>query len=290
MRRLALLLLVTPASALAHEGEVHDAPGWTLDPLLTVPLLLVLGLFLLGARRLWRRSDLGRPGLLRTLLLFLSGWLVLALAVVSPLHEGGERSFTLHMIEHELIMLVATLLLASSRPGGVLAWGLPKGLAAAFHGWGPHLSRGLTEPVTATVLQAAALIAWHLPLLFDAALRSQAVHILQHASFVLTSLLFWSAMLGVRRERAGLSAACLFVTSLVGGGLGALMAVSTSPWYAPYAAMPLTGIGLDPAADQQLAGLIMWVPGGLVHAGAALFFLHRWLKSAGDHHAAPAKL
>ena len=76
-----------------------------------------------------------------------------------------------------------------------------------------------------------------------------------------------------------MSAACLFVTSLVGGALGALMSFSSSPWYADYAAMGMSGIGLDPVADQQLAGLVMWIPGGLVHGIAALALFYRWLKS-----------
>ncbi len=284
LRRFAGLLAFAAAPVLAHDGEVHGAPGWTLDPLLVLPLLLPLGIFLLGLRRLRSRTERGRPALKRTLVLFVGGWLVLALAVVSPLHEGGERSFTLHMIEHELIMLVATLLLAASGAGGALAWGLPRPMRSITSGWPSRWWRALTEPVTATVLQAAALVGWHLPLLFDAALENRALHMLQHVSFVLTSLLFWWTMLHSGRGRQGVSAACLFATSLVGGALGALMAVSTSPWYAPYAAMQLTGIGLDPATDQQLAGLIMWVPGGVVHAGAALVFLHRWLKAAENSH------
>jgi cytochrome c oxidase assembly factor CtaG len=127
---------------------------------------------------------------------------------------------------------------------------------------------------------------WHLPSLFDLAVENRTIHILQHASFILASLLFWWAMLRVPRSSYGVAAACLFVTSLIGGALGALMAVSESPWYAPYAAMQLSGIGLTPAADQQLAGLIMWIPGGLVHAGAALLFFYKWLKTAEASHGA----
>jgi putative membrane protein len=193
----------------------------------------------------------------------------------------------MHMVEHELIMLIATLLLAASGAGGALAWGLPRAFRGIANGWPARLWRRLAEPVTATTLQAVSLVGWHLPGPFDLALENRAMHILQHASFVLTSLLFWWAMLHARgdRSRLGLSAACLFVTSLVGGALGALMAVSSSPWYAPYAAMNLTGIGLDPAADQQLAGVIMWVPGGLFHGAAALLCFYRWLKGAEDGHA-----
>ena len=143
----------------------------------------------------------------------------------------------------------------------------------------------MTEPVTATVLQAVAMWVWHAPALFDRALQSRGWHIAQHMSFIVTSLLFWWAMIHVQRGRYSLSAACLFATSLVGGLLGALMAFSSSPWYAGYAAMGMTGIGLDPVTDQQLAGLLMWIPGGMVHAAAALILLYRWLKSSEGRHA-----
>jgi cytochrome c oxidase assembly factor CtaG len=73
------------------------------------------------------------------------------------------------------------------------------------------------------------------------------------------------------------AALCLFVTSMIGGALGALMALSDSPWYPAYGAMGLTAFGLSPTEDQQLAGLIMWVPGGLFHLAAALLFVARWL-------------
>jgi cytochrome c oxidase assembly factor CtaG len=71
---------------------------------------------------------------------------------------------------------------------------------------------------------------------------------------------------------------CLFVTSIVGGALGAFMALSTSPWYAAYRAMQLSAFGLTPVQDQQLAGLLMWIPGGLVHAVAGLVLLVRGLR------------
>ena len=76
---------------------------------------------------------------------------------------------------------------------------------------------------------------------------------------------------------------------MIGGALGALMALSTSPWYAAYAAMGMTPFGLSPAEDQQLAGLIMWIPGGLFHLGAALWFLGRWLSGKGGRNAYAAE-
>jgi cytochrome c oxidase assembly factor CtaG len=282
---LAVIALGAATSASAHGAEHSSTPGWTFDPLVTLPLAILLLIYIVGRERLARRSSRPRRGPW----LFLGGWAVLTLALVSPLHEGGERSFALHMIEHELIMLVATLLLAASRSGGILAWGLPFPLRGVLGGsWKAPLAslwRRLTEPVTATIVQAVVMWAWHAPALFDRALESDGWHAAQHLSFIFGSLLFWSAMLNRRRGGYVLSAACLFLTSLVEGALGALMALSQSPWYWEYASMGVSGIGLDPTTDQQLAGLIMWIPGGLVHGAAALVLLYRWLVASEDRHA-----
>jgi cytochrome c oxidase assembly factor CtaG len=280
MRTLAALALGLLASpALAHGGHEHGL-GWTLDPLLTVPLVLALLIYLVGWRRLSKRSS--RPP---RAALFLSGWTVLTLSLVSPLHAAGERSFTMHMIEHELIMLVATLLLAMSSSGAVMAWGLPRPLRLSLAGsWKSPLQstwKRLTEPVTATAIQSVVMWLWHAPPLFDRALESSGWHIAQHACFFISSLLFWWAMLHPRRGGYGVSAACLFATSLIGGALGALMSFSSSPWYADYAAMGMTGVlDLDPLTDQRLAGLIMWIPGGMVHGVAAILLFYKWLKEA----------
>ena len=264
-----------------HQHHHGAALAWTLDPLLTVPLALALLIVAVGWSRLSKRASTPvRPTL------FLVGWLVLALSLTSPLHEAGERSFTMHMVEHELIMLVATLLLAASGAGAILAWGLPRPLRQTLAGsWNSPLQklwRRLTEPVTATVIQGAVMWAWHAPILFDRALDSFSWHVAQHACFLLSSLLFWWAMLHPRGRASGygVSAACLFATSLIGGALGALMSLSSSPWYADYAAMGMTGIGLDPVDDQRLAGLIMWIPGGAFHGIAALVLFYQWLRSS----------
>jgi cytochrome c oxidase assembly factor CtaG len=135
----------------------------------------------------------------------------------------------------------------------------------------------LTDPLIATAVQGVALWLWHAPALFDLALEHEGWHIAQHLSFLVSALFFWSAMFQ-RRSSPGVAAACLFVTSLVGGALGAFMAVSVSPWYAPYAALGMTPIGLTPAEDQQMAGLIMWIPGGLFHAVFALAFVGSLLR------------
>jgi cytochrome c oxidase assembly factor CtaG len=286
MRRLILLALLVASPAYAHEGHDHGA-GWTLDPAVTLPLALAALIYALGWARLRQRSERGRGGLARGGALFAAGWLTLAGALVTPLHQAGERSFALHMIEHELIMLVAALLLVAARPGPVLLWAFPPAARRALAvpaRW--PVWRTLANPFVATGIQAAVMILWHLPILFDLALRSEGWHAAQHLSFIASALLFWWAML---HGRSGpyVAALCLFITSMIGGGLGALMALAASPWYAAYAALGLTPEGLTPVADQQLAGLIMWIPGGLWHLGAALLFLGRALMSSappGLHH------
>jgi cytochrome c oxidase assembly factor CtaG len=290
MRRLiAIVSALLPAPALAHGGEHH---GWVPDPWVAGPLLLSLLLYAAGLARLWTRSDQGRAALRRSGLLFASGWAILAGSVLSPLHEAGERSFTMHMIEHELIMLPAALLLVAARPGAAYLWAFPQGLRSALGGVankGKGLWRALTDPVAATLVQAAVMWGWHAPALFDRALDDRLWHVAQHLSFLVSALLFWWAMLHGHGRRAGTAAACLFVTSLVGGALGALMTFSASPWYASYAAMGMNPAGLSPVEDQQLAGLLMWIPGGIFHAVAALVFLYQWLKASEVGHALAAE-
>lgn len=282
-----LVLLMIAAPALAHGGPEYRGaqPGWTWDYWITGPLLLVGLCYAVGWRRLSGRANHGRAIMHRQGALFLSGWLVLAAALVSPLHEAGERSFAAHMFEHELLMLAAAPLLALSRPLTAMLWAFPlqarRALGKATH-WQPVTTIWdvLTGPVTATLLQSAALWLWHMPALFDRALASTGWHTAQHLSFLVTSLLFWTAMFDTakRPNGIGVAALCLFVTSVTSGALGALMAFSQSPWYRAYAELGIAPFGLSPVEDQQLAGLLMWVPGGLVHAVAALILVRQMLQ------------
>jgi putative membrane protein len=280
VRSAVAVALMLPAPALAHGDHAAEIPGWTWDAWITVPLVLSAAIFALGFVRLAARST--RAALRPRAILFGLGWVTLALALVSPLHQAGERSFAAHMFEHELIMLLAAPLLVAAEPMVLMLWAFPAAGRRAIGGivnarpiaasW-----RGLSGPVTATIVQATALWLWHAPALFDLALASEAWHAVQHLSFLISALLFWTAMLGKRRNRhageRGLAALCLFLTSLISGALGALMAFSQSPWYQGYARLGMAPFGLSPAEDQQLAGLIMWIPGGLVHAGAALVII-----------------
>jgi cytochrome c oxidase assembly factor CtaG len=283
---LILLAWAVAGPASAHAGAARlQSFGWTWDVWITGPLALSAGLFALGWTRLRRRTGLGSGRLRRRGLLFALGWTVLAGALVSPLHQAGERSFSAHMLEHELLMLAAAPLLVLAEPLAVMLWAFPAAGRRALGGWSRalHLTgliRRLTEPVFATLLQAAVLWLWHAPVLFDRALASDGWHVAQHLCFLVSALLFWSAVLTRRPRNAGLAALCLFATSVVSGALGAMMAFSQSPWYLPYTRLGMAPLGLDPVEDQQLAGLLMWIPGGAVHAAAALAAIAGALKTA----------
>ena len=284
----ALLLLLAPATALAHEGRPlapHDLAGaWPLEPGVVAPLLLTLGLYLVGVRNL--RSRAGPQAFRGRVPLFIAGWVVLAIALASPLHPLGSALFSAHMLQHELVMAVAAPLLVLGQPVAPTlfalpaAWRQPAGQWAGGRGVRP-VTDLLSHPLVATLLHAAAVLAWHLPALYESTLRSGAMHAAQHASFLVTAIIFWWALLrGGARPRRGAAVIALFITTVYTGGLGALLTVSETPWYTAYGAAAAAW-GLTPLEDQQLAGIIMWMPGAGPYLIAALLLVAGWIRDAG---------
>jgi putative membrane protein len=121
---------------------------------------------------------------------------------------------------------------------------------------------------------------WHAPRLFESALRHETVHDIQHLSFLASALVFWAAMVEARKQaQQGAAIVYLFTTTVHTSVLGALITFATRPWYAAYLQTP-RGWGLSALEDQQLGGLIMWVPGSLVYVGVALALLVRWIRAS----------
>ncbi|MER9673730.1 cytochrome c oxidase assembly protein [Mesorhizobium sp. M0208] len=269
-------------------GAGAPQAGWTLALPITLPLTMVALLYAAGAFRLWRRSARSRPLRMRQALLFATGWAILAPALVSPLHALGERVFTAHMIEHELLMAVAAPLLVASRPAAAMMWALPIKLRLAFGAAGQAkvlraVWAAVSRPLAATFLHGVAIWAWHVPALFEAALAQGVLHYAQHASFFGTGLLFWWVLLprSGREQAYGSAVMHLFFTSLHTGLLGVLLLVSPRLWY-PVNAAGAELWSLSPLEDQQLAGLVMWVPAGLIYGGAALLLAGLWIRSSGQ--------
>jgi cytochrome c oxidase assembly factor CtaG len=282
LRRALLCSLVAlqPGCALAHGGTSDTVPEWSFDPYVIALLVLSAGFYGAGAIRLWGHAGLGRGIRLWQAACYATGWLLLAGALLSPLHWLGEHLFSAHMVEHEIVMACAAPLLALSRPIGAFLWALPapvrRRLGSAGHR--PLLRRPwrlLTAPLSATLLHGAAIWLWHAPPLFEAALRSEPLHRLQHISFLVTALAFWWAL--VRRAERGAAVLHLFATMTHMTLLGALITFAGHVLYRQQTQLAATW-GLTPMEDQQLAGLLMWVPAGTVYAGAALAFAALWIR------------
>jgi len=270
---------------LFHEGKPHNwhdlMRAWSFEPLVVISLALSAVLFFIGLRRLRGRS-------IRTweALCFALGWLALFVALVSPVHAWGQVLFSAHMTQHEILMLVAAPLLVLGRPLIAFLWALPLEWSRSLGNiakirWLNRLWRTFTIPLVAWMVHAIALWVWHIPLLFEAVLHHESVHTAQHLSFLISALLFWWALIHGPQGAMGYGAAVLylFTTSIHSGVLGALITLAGSVWYPSYVGLT-NSWGLTPLEDQQLGGLIMWIPAGLVYVIAGLALFAGWLREA----------
>ena len=276
----ALLLLALSAGPAAAHGPVPVQPealwlSWPLDPWVLVPLAVAHLLYGRGVLRLWAQAGRGRGVSRANVLSFAAGEIALVVALVSPLDALGGTLLTAHMAQHAVLVAVAPPLLLLGRPGAAFAWALPAGRRRRFLGsgawrWAARLGRVLALPLPAAVLHGLALWLWHAPALFDAALEHPWLHALEHATFFGTALLFWRAVLDAGpARRIGPALGAAFGTLVHGGLLAALITMAPHPFYGWYAGRSLLW-GLDTLDDQQLGGLLMWIPMGTVYLGACL--------------------
>jgi len=292
-RQVALVIAVLffgCSRVFAHEGKPDSWDelwrDWAFEPAIVIPILISGSLYSRGLRRLWRASG-GKRGIRPwEAFCFAGGWLALIVALVSPLHPWGSVLFSAHMTQHEILMLVAAPLLVLGRPLVAFLKALPgpwahQTVAWARKGFLPVIWHAITYPFVAWLIHAAALWVWHAPFLFQATLDHEFVHALQHCSFLFSALLFWWAVIEGRRRAMGYGVAVLymFTTALHSGLLGVLITVARSIIYPGYA-QTTQSWGLTPLEDQQLGGLIMWVPAGLVYIIAGLALFAGWLRAS----------
>ncbi len=259
-------LALAPSIVQAHSDTAAESP---ID-VAQLAALAALGLaVVLYALALFRSNAL-KP---RHAVAFFAGCAALLAALAPPLDDAAVGSFALHMVQHELLMIVAPPLLILGRPYAALAAALAAASSAASavaQPWSPRLLRAAAlplaiPPLVAFVLHLLALWVWHVPKLFDAGRTSSGVHALQHAFFFWTALLFWWAVM--RQWRTGVALAWLLGALIGSGALAALLTFAPAPLYA--------GTSL---ADQQLGGLLMWVPAGYALLIAALLAFNRLLR------------
>jgi cytochrome c oxidase assembly factor CtaG len=179
-------------------------------------------------------------------------------------------------------------------PAAATLWALPLGARRAVGGaWkrsraAQALWRALRHPVTAWTLHVVALWLWHLPRLYERALRDPAVHVLEHLAFFVTALLFWWVLAdraSRRRMGSGVALLYLFAAALQSTALGAWMSFAREPWYRAHARTALAW-GLTALQDQQIAGLIMWVPAGFAYLAAVAAIVVPLLREARPAHTA----
>jgi putative membrane protein len=262
---------------------VRSAEAVRWDVAIAAVLAASVALYARGLRRLWRGAGRGRGVRAINVAAFGCGIGALVVALLSPLDALSDVLFSAHMGQHEILMLVAAPLLVMGKPWLTAAWALPEPWRR------PILSRLqrpvargpwrlVTHPATILVLHALALWIWHIPRLFEGALENETVHAFQHLCFFVTAVLFWWALVQGRYGRAGYGAGVLFVfmTAMHSGILGALITFAGRLWY-PIYDRRTRAAGMDPLQDQQLAGLLMWIPAGIILIVVGLAFFAAWL-------------
>jgi putative membrane protein len=267
----------------AHQLGATWWQHWTFEPVTVGLLVLSAAIYAAGVRNAWSHAG-SRAGIrVWQAGAFAAGMAALAVAQMSPLAWLSDVLFSAHMTQHEILMLVAAPLLVLGQPLLALVWALPRrrraAAAAAFRG--PAFTAAwhrITSPLAVFLLHAVALWIWHVPALFEAALASEAVHFVQHTCFLVTAALFWWGMAYGRYGRMGYGVAILYVflTALHNTMLGALLTIAPATWYTSYDLMAVRW-QVDALADQQLAGLIMWVPSGVAFLVVGLALTAAWL-------------
>jgi putative membrane protein len=253
---LVLWLASVPVPAQAHgalfSGPTSEAPIWLSPALYTLAWFGYA--FGAGVRR-------PQP---RRRLIFHATMLLTGLALFGPFDDMAAHSSAWHMVQHMLLIVVVAPLLVLARP--LPQWRAAFGpLADALWRASARLTR---RPMACALLHAAAIWFWHAPVPYMAAVMHTGLHVLEHACFLGTGWLFWWSVL--RPGRAGVLPAsmALLFTVMHTGLLGALLTFADTPLYWRES---------RELWDQQLAGLVMWIPGGLVYLLAAVWAAYRWL-------------
>lgn len=225
---------------------------WDLHPSVVAGLVLLGGLYVyLGGHRSARRHVAS----------FVGALLVLFVALNGPLHNLSDTYlFSAHMAQHLLLTLVFPPLLLYGTPAWVVRPLLTPRWVMAF-------GRAVTRPLTAAIVFTAPIVIWHVPALYEAALRHHTIHILQHLVFLTTAVIMWWPALSPVPELPRIphlvQMLYFFLLGIPMSVTGALITLSDSVLYPFYAAAPRVA-GLTPLDDQQVGGLLMWVLGGLM--------------------------
>lgn len=287
--RAASLVLATMAwPADAHsDGRPALDNAWSISWWFLVPAGVMLSAYLLGIGRIWHRAGAGRGVNAVEFSAFVAGLVALFLAMVWPLDALGEWSLAAHMGQHMLLLAFVPPLLLAGRPLAVIAHALPTRWSVALHRrWRHWYATGAQALALACAVQLAVMGLWHMPAATAAALRSEGVHWLMHGSFLLAGFWFWATLWQrVRDPGAGVGPALVAIVAMMMqmGFIGALLTFSQRALYAVYVDRAPV-LGLQAIADQQLAGLIMWVPASVPYLIGGLWLMREGLRRAERRH------
>ncbi len=264
-----LILIAAPSRAHGDPTNAHATP----TPWRYAMIIIAAILYARGLRNLWSVAGSGHGVARREAIAFLAGLALLGVLVSDVVERFTTSSFAAHMAQHEVLMVIVAPLLVLGRPLATWTWALPPAARMpvarvfAHPAWRvPWLA--FTSPLGATAAQLVLLVVWHVPWAFDRAASNAWLHALQHTCFLAPALAFWWSVLEARRRRhVGAVMAALFITMTATTALGALLTFAPRPWYAT------TLPPVDALQDQQLGGLLMWVPGGVVYLLAALWLM-----------------
>jgi putative membrane protein len=262
-----------PAPVVPHDEIAPFQDWWTawnFDPHYLIPLVLLGFIYARGLVRWKERTRHHSPW--RTASYF-TGLITLALLFESPLDRLGEHHFSMHMVQHNMVMMVVPPLIYLGAPTTPILRGLPKGFRRRFVE--PLLRssvtrgvwNGLTFPPIAVALFAVSQWFWHLyPGLYDLALRNDIVHDIQHISFFVVAMIFWWNIIDPKPRRSrinpmGLRIVYLYAAMVPKHVLAAFITFADRVFYSTYEERFLY-LPLDPLDDQRLAGVLMWVPFG----------------------------
>ena len=244
--------------------------GWPLDPTVYAGLAALF----LGHAWLARRVDDAQP---KHTLYFGLGLITLWVALETPIDTISDHYLdSIHMLQHVLLGFIAPplmLLGLSPKMAGQLAR-IP-------------FVRAITEPIPAQVIAAAVMIGWHLPVLYDATLNAESLHVVEHLMFIGAGLvLFWPMLEATSAQAswklsAGLKLLYMLAATLPQDGVALVLLFSRVPFYDFYVHVPRLVSSLTPLIDQTLAGAVLMVLGKATMGVAALAVFFRWF--GGEH-------
>lgn len=254
-----------------------------IEPVLLLALIVGAWLYLHGAQRL-RASGATTAVPSAASIAFFAGVGIVAVALALPLERASHQRLSVHMVQHLLLVLAAAPLLTVGRPQLVIPSALPTHLQTRLRRLRRRHHRRVQRSTVLMGVTAAHILAvwaWHIPAVYELALRSGPVHMLEHVTFLGTALAIWVVLLSSsRRSRAasGTAVLCIAVLLTSGGVLGALLTFAETPLYAHYA-VAAAARGAIALEDQQLAGALMWIPGGVFYGIAAAAVFLRWFRA-----------